>query len=139
ANPVAPFLHLAQGARPMAIERHPDLAADRDRERIDLHVALHPGRLHENAIAVEMLHDAFCHVRADRIVIAAEKDGMGLQGQGGQVCRTQTSVNRRRAVAISVSTLPSSRSISIRAPSSWMPRRPMSIASIFAGGRRRTA
>ena len=48
-------------------------------------------------------------------------------------CRTEISVNSRRAVSKSTRTLPLSRSISVREPSSWMPRRPMSIASMRSG------
>ena len=46
---------------------------------------------------------------------------------------------RRRAVSMSTAALPSSRSCSTRAPSLWMPRRAMSMASIWLGGRRLTA
>src|SRR6185312_7417040 len=48
-------------------------------------------------------------------------------------CRTQISVNSRREVSKSIRTLPFNRSCSVREPSSWMPRRPMSIASILSG------
>ncbi len=43
------------------------------------------------------------------------------------------SVNSRREVSKSTRTLPFSRSCSVRDPSSWMPRRPMSMASILSG------
>ena len=49
------------------------------------------------------------------------------------ICSTQISVKSRRAVAKSVSTLPSSRSSSNSAAWSWMPRRAMSIVSISVG------
>ena len=54
-------------------------------------------------------------------------------------CRTQIRVKSRRAVSMSTTALPSSRSCSTRAPSLWMPRRAMSMASIWLGGRRLTA
>jgi len=42
-------------------------------------------------------------------------------------------VNNRRAVSKSMRTLSFKRSCNVREPSSWMPRRPMSMASILSG------
>jgi hypothetical protein len=69
-----------------------------------------------------------------RVVIAAEQDGLGevlRHLPQPPKCSTQIRVKRRRAVSLSTSALPSSRSCRMRAPSLWMPRRAMSMASIW--------
>ena len=56
-----------------------------------------------------------------------------LPGSYPLKCSTQISVNSRRAVLKSISTLPLNRSRSSSEPSLWRPRRPMSMASICDG------
>ena len=51
-----------------------------------------------------------------------------------RMCRTQISVNSRRAVAKSISIRPARRSRNISEPSLCRPRRPMSMASMRDGG-----
>ena len=58
----------------VALQLDPEFATDGDREAIDLHVALDPRRLHIGRVAVELLHQPFCHRRAYRVVIAAKQD-----------------------------------------------------------------
>ena len=55
----------------------PHLVADGDGEAVDLHVVLHAGGLDIGALAVELLHHALGHGRADGVVVAAEQHGVG--------------------------------------------------------------
>src|SRR3974390_2919079 len=108
-------------------------------ERIDL-TATPAGRRDRDALAEQFAKQAGCYRRAHRVQSAREQHGLRSRWARGRVhgsqpfpCKTQMSVNRRRAVSMSTFTLPLSRSIRMREPSLWMPRRPMSIASILSG------
>ncbi len=105
---VAPLLHLLEAARAVALELDADLGADRDREAVDVELVLDAGGLHVDAAAVVFLHDPLGHRRAHRVVVAAEQHRVGVGGQARQPlkCSTQIRVKSRRAVAMSVSTLP---------------------------------
>jgi RNA polymerase sigma factor (sigma-70 family) len=54
---------------------------DRHREAVDLQIVAHAGRLHIDLLAVELLHHALGHRRADRVLVAAEQHRSGQTGQ----------------------------------------------------------
>src|SRR5512132_1352640 len=80
-------------------------------------------------MAEQMLENALRHRRTYRVLGTGEQHGGGHR----RMCSTQISVNRRRAVFLSISTLSARRSRSSSAPSLCRPRRPMSMASIRLG------
>ena len=137
---IAPFAHLLKRPRAVARQLDPQFGANGDGKAVDLHIILDARRLDIGALAVEFLHHPLGHGRTNGVMITAKQHRMRktCQDQPPQ-CRTQIKVNKRRAVSISTSALPDRRSCNTRAPSLWMPRRAISMASIWLGGKRFTA
>ena len=131
---VAHLLEFMETSGLMPLQVHADFGTDGNREPIGVQIGLDPHRLHIDLAAVELLHHPLGHRRARRVMVAAEQDGVGKLAHQLTGVSTQTRVNRRRAVSMSISALPERRSCNTRAPSLWMPRRAMSTASIWLGG-----
>src|SRR5690606_18989301 len=108
-----------------------DLLHDRDGERIQLSLA-HADRIDIDAVAVIRLDHALRHRRAQRVLAADEQHALrgGAHSRMSRTWSTQISVKRRRLVCTSISMREARRRRSTAAPSSWIDRLPMSIASM---------